>query len=652
LDDTANPDLITIGFDYRSYSRVCFGAFHLQYFLEMGRISILGISAYYHDSAAVLLVDGEIIAAAQEERFTRIKNDFGFPVNAVKYVLKESGFEFNDLTAIAFYDKPLLKFERLLETYHSFAPAGLKSFITAMPVWIKEKLFMRNLLRNQLSQFGENKLQVLFPEHHLSHAASAYYPSPYHEAAILTVDGAGEWATATIGEGKLNRIKIHRELHFPHSVGLLYSAFTYYLGFRVNSGEYKLMGLAPYGNPEAVQTKEFREKILSEMVNVREDGSILLNMTYFNFATKLTMTNDRKWKSLLGVPRREPESEINQGHMNLALAIQQITEEIVIALARTARELISCKNLVMAGGVALNCVANSKIKDTGIFENIWVQPAAGDAGGALGAAYAVHHIFLGNSKEKSASFDAMKYSYLGPQFSDIEIERVLNRYEAPFEYIPNPAELTSKVSQKIADGKIVGWFQGRMEFGPRALGNRSILADPRNPEIQKNLNLEIKFREGFRPFAPSVLLEDLPEYFSFNAPSPYMVFTAKLKKGLQYPEPENYAAWGLYNRLYHIRSFVPAVTHVDYSARIQTVSPESNPLYWQLIRDFKKITGCGMIVNTSFNVRGEPMVCTPAEAYRDFMITGMDYLVIGHYMLDKKNQNPLPENERELVPLD
>lgn len=652
MDDSYYPDFIIIGCAHSTYRRICFGTLYLQHFLAMSRISILGISAYYHDSAAVILVNGEIIAAAQEERFSRIRHDSGFPVNAVKYVLEESGIDFNDLTAVAFYDKPLLKFERLLETYHSFAPAGLKSFIAAMPVWIKEKMFMRKLLRNQLAQFGDKKTEVLFPEHHLSHAASAYFPSPYDEAAILTVDGVGEWATTTICEGKLNRIKIHKELHFPHSVGLLYSAFTYYLGFRVNSGEYKVMGLSPYGNPDAVQSKEFREKILAEMVDVREDGSILLNMDYFDFATKLTMTNDRKWKSLLGVLRREPESGIKQEHMNLALAIQQITETIVVALARTARELTGCKNLVMAGGVALNCVANSKIADSGIFENIWVQPAAGDAGGALGAAYAVHHIFLGKAKEKSASYDAMKYARLGPQFSDIEIGRVINRYEAPFEYINDSAELTSIVSQKISDGKIVGWFQGRMEFGPRALGNRSILADPRNPEIQKNLNLKIKFREGFRPFAPSILLEDLPEYFSSDTPLPYMLFTAQIKKELQNSEPENYASLGLYDRLYHIRSNVPVITHVDYSARIQTVSADSNPLFWQLIRDFKKVTGCGMIVNTSFNVRGEPIVCTPREAYLDFMRTGMDYLVMGNYILDKTNQKPLPENERGLVQLD
>ena len=615
----------------------------------MARIKILGISAFYHDSAAVLLIDGEIIAAAHEERFSRIKHDSGFPLHAIKYVLEESGIEFNDLTAIAFYDKPLLKFERLLETYHAFAPVGLKSFIAAIPVWLKEKLFMKRLLHKQLEQFGDAKIPLLFPEHHLSHAASAYFPSPFEEAAILTVDGVGEWATTTICEGKANSIKIHEELHFPHSVGLLYSAFTYYLGFRVNSGEYKLMGLAPYGNTNSAQTKEYREKILTEMVDVREDGSILLNMDYFDFATRLTMTNDRKWKSLLGLSRRAAESEILQEHMNLALAIQQITEIIVVALARTAKEITGCKNLVMAGGVALNCVANSKIKDAEIFENVWIQPAAGDAGGALGAAYAAHHIFFGKEKVKSSSFDDMKYAYLGPQYSDPEIGRILNRYEAPFEYFTDSHQLTENVSRKLAEGKIVGWFQGRMEFGPRALGNRSILADPRNPEIQKNLNLKIKFREGFRPFAPSVLLEDLEEYFSSGIPSPYMLFISQLRKKHRKPEPENYPEFSLYDRLYHVRSDVPAITHVDYSARIQTVSTESNPLYWQLINDFKKITGCGMIVNTSFNVRGEPIVCTPRDAYLDFMQTGMDYLVIGNYMLDRAKQPPLPANEKNSV---
>jgi len=607
----------------------------------MTRISILGISAFYHDSAAVILVDGEIIAAAQEERFTRIKHESGFPENAIRYVLEESGIDYNDLSAIAFYDKPLLKLERLLETYHAFAPVGLRSFLIAIPVWIKEKIFMKNLLHRQLKQFGTAKLPLLFPEHHLSHAASAYFPSPFDEAAILTIDGVGEWATTTICAGKSNRIKILKELHFPHSVGLLYSAFTYYLGFRVNSGEYKLMGLAPYGNASSAQTKQFRIKILTEMVDMRSDGSILLNMEYFNFATQLTMTNDRKWKSLLGLSRREPESGITQAHMDLALAIQQITEMIVVDLARTAHTITGCRNLVMAGGVALNCVANSKIAEAGIFENIWIQPAAGDAGGALGAAYAAYHIFYGKEKIKPDSFDTMKYALLGPQYSDSEIRRVLNRYEASFTYFKDFGELTLSISQKIADGMIVGWFQGRMEFGPRALGNRSILADPRNPEIQKKLNLKIKFREGFRPFAPSVLEEDLHEYFASDTPSPYMLFVSGLKKELRTSEPSGYSDFNLYDRLYHQRSGVPAITHIDYSSRIQTVSKSSNPRFWSLISDFKKITGFGMVVNTSFNIRGEPIVCTPNEAYLDFMATGMDFLVMGNYVLERGNQRPI-----------
>ena len=618
----------------------------------MTRISILGISAFYHDSAAAILIDGEIIAAAHEERFSRVKHDSGFPVNAVKYVLEESGIDFNNLTAIAFYDKPLLKFERLLETYHAFAPVGMKSFIAAIPVWMKGKLFMKNLLRKQLAQFGNSKIPLLFPEHHLSHAASAYFPSPFDEAAILTVDGVGEWATTTICQGTNNSIKILKELHFPHSVGLFYSAFTYYLGFRVNSGEYKLMGLAPYGNPDSLTTRIFREKILAEMIDVREDGSILLNMDYFNFATKLTMTNDRKFKSFLGISRREPESEITQEHMDLALAVQQITESVVVLLAFSASKLTGSKNLVIAGGVALNCVANSKIRDFNVFENVWVQPAAGDAGGALGAASAAFHIFYGKERHVVGVEDSMKFSYLGPQFSDLEIARVLNRYNAPNDYYQDFDILSQIVSQKLAEGKIVGWFQGRMEFGPRALGNRSILADPRNPEIQKNLNLKIKFREGFRPFAPSILLEDLSDYFSSNSPSPYMLFVSRLRKDLRKPEPEGYQDYSLYDRLYHPRSEIPAITHVDYSARIQTVSLDSNPRFWQLINDFKKITGIGMLVNTSFNVRGEPIVCTPNDAYLDFINTEMDYLVMGNYVLDRGKQNSLTESKRILVKLD
>lgn len=616
------------------------------------RIGILGISAFYHDSAAAILVDGEIIAAAQEERFTRVKHDSGFPVHAIKYVLEEAGIDYDELTAIVFYEKPLLKFERLLETYHAFAPKGLLSFISAIPVWIKGKLFMKKLLQEQLQQFGTAKIPLLFPEHHLSHAASAFYPSPFEEAAILTIDGVGEWATTTIGYGNFENITILKELHFPHSVGLLYSAFTYYLGFTVNSGEYKLMGLAPYGNPKSAQTELFKEKIVTELVDIREDGSILLNMDYFNFATRLTMTNNRKWEVLFGLPARKPESDISQDYMNLARAIQEVTELIVITLARTAQKITNSRNLVMAGGVALNCVVNSKIINAGIFDHIWIQPAAGDAGGALGAAYSAYYI--GHKKERKITSlsDSMKHCYLGPQYSEKDIMRVINKYEAPYDYFENFNDLTQVVSKRIAEGNVVGWFQDRMEFGPRALGNRSILGDPRNPEIQKVLNLKIKFREGFRPFAPSVLIEDLTHYFATDVPSPYMLFVATLKEELRNTEPENYSDFKLYDRLYHIRSGIPAVTHIDYSSRIQTVSEEANPKFWQLITDFKKITGCGMLVNTSFNVRGEPIVCTPRDAYLDFMNTGMDFLVLGNHLFDKKKQHfPLKSIEKIQISL-
>ncbi|TWI94559.1 carbamoyltransferase [Mucilaginibacter frigoritolerans] len=599
-------------------------------------IVILGISAFYHDSAAALIIDGEIIAAAQEERFTRIKNDPGFPDNAIKYVLEEGGINYNDLSAIAFYDKPLLKFERLLETYHAFSPKGLLSFVMAMPVWIKEKLFIKKLIRKKISRFGSSKIPILFPEHHLSHAASAYYPSPFDDAAILTIDGVGEWATTTICHGKANKITILKELHFPHSAGLLYAAFTYYLGFKVNSGEYKLMGLAPYGNPNSIQTEEFKKKILTELVDIREDGSIILNMHYFDFATKQRMADDKKWEALFGMPRREPESVISQIHMDLALAIQEVTESIIIALAGTAQKITGSKNLVMAGGVALNCVANSKVAKSGIFENIWIQPAAGDAGGALGAAYAAYHIWGKGERKKHGFADAMKGAFLGPQYDDKYILRAIRKYEVGFSHFENFAELTAIVSKKIADGNVVGWFQDRMEFGPRALGNRSILGDPRNPEMQKIINVKIKAREEFRPFAPSILLEDAGLYFKTDFCSPYMLFVESLKDELRNDEPGNYYELGLHDRLYHIRSNIQSVTHVDYSARVQTVSKESNPKFYQLISDFKKITGCSMLINTSFNVRDEPVVCTPNDAYQDFMNTEMDYLVMGNFLLDKR----------------
>ena len=601
--------------------------------------AILGLSAFYHDSAAALLVDGQIIAAAQEERFTRKKHDPAFPANALAYVMAESGLRLSDLAAVAFYDKPYLKFERLLETYHGFAPRGLRSFLSAMPVWIKEKLMMRTMLKDELAKVGDGNPPVLFPEHHLSHAASAFYPSPFPEAAILTLDGVGEWATSTIGFGRGRELTILRELHFPHSLGLLYSAFTYYTGFKVNSGEYKLMGLAPYGNPEAEQVQRFKSLILDELVDLREDGSLLLNMDYFDFATGLTMCRDDKWESLFGVPRRARETLLDQRHMNLALAVQQATEEIVLRLAETAKKLTGADYLVMAGGVALNCVANGKLIRRGTFKDIWIQPAAGDAGGALGAALAAWHIWQGQERVVPyPRMDNMAGSYLGPEFGADEILRVARRHQAPYQRFPDFADLARDVAALLAKGQVVGWFQGRMEWGPRALGNRSILGDPRHPEMQKRLNLKIKYREGFRPFAPSVLHEETANYFELDRPSPYMLLVAPVNEARRNPLPPGYDDLDLFERLYHLRSDVPAITHVDYSARIQTVHRETNERYWRLIRAFKELTGCGLIVNTSFNVRGEPIVCTPEDAYQCFMRTEMDYLVLGDYLFSKADQ--------------
>lgn len=602
---------------------------------------ILGISGYYHDSAAAILKDGEIIAAAHEERFTRKKHDAGFPANAVKYVLKEAGISYCELSAVSFYDKPLIKFERLLETYHAFAPKGLPSFVSAIPVWIKEKLFMKKMLNDELKQFGKEKIPVLFPEHHLSHAASAFYPSPFEEAAILTIDGVGEWATTTIGHGKGKDITIISEQHFPHSLGLLYSAFTYYTGFRVNSGEYKLMGLAPYGNSGSPQTQEFKKKITDELVDIREDGSILLNMKYFKFATGLRMSHDKKWEKLFGIPPRKAESEITQDYMNMALAIQQVTEEIVIKLAETAQKLTNSDYLVMAGGVALNSVANGKLLKEGIFKNIWIQPAAGDAGGALGAAFLGWHLWLNNERQLNGQVDAMKGSFLGPDFSDKDIQDVIKLYNASYKHFDSFNKLAKFTADDIAEGKVVGWFQGRMEYGPRALGNRSILGDARNPEMQKKMNLKIKYREGFRPFAPTVLEDDIQEYFEMDQPSPYMLMVIPVKKERWKELPDNYNEMKLYDRLYYLRSDIPAVTHIDYSARIQSVNKETNPKYWEVINEFKKKTGYGVIINTSFNVRGEPIVCTPEEAFKCFMRTEMDVLIIGNYYFRKEDQTAL-----------
>jgi carbamoyltransferase len=599
--------------------------------------AILGISAFYHDSAAALIVDGEIAAAAHEERFSRQKHDSSFPRHAVAYVLEEAGLNLGDLTTVAFYDKPYLKFERLLETYHSFAPRGLKSFLSAIPVWIKEKLFMRQMLREEFDRLGDSNPRVLFPEHHLSHAASAFYPSPFSEAGILTIDGVGEWATCTIGLGRENGIEILRELDFPHSLGLLYSAFTYYCGFKVNSGEYKLMGLAPYGTLGSAQVEKWKNLILSELVDLRQDGSFILNMEYFNYATGLTMCVDRAWEKLFGVPRRQSETELNQNYMDLALAIQEVTEKIVLRLAKTTQDITKSDYLVMAGGVALNCVANGKLLRSGLFKDIWIQPASGDAGGALGAALAGWHIQL-DKPRKNVGRDSMKGTLLGPEYGPKEILKVARRYQAPYHVYDDFDALCREVAGLLEEGQVVGWFQGRMEYGPRALGNRSILGDARHPEMQKKLNLKIKYREGFRPFAPSVLEEYRTEFFELDRPSPYMLLVAQVRKERQNPLPEGYLALPLYDRLYHLRSDVPAITHIDYSARIQSVSKEINPRYWQLIDAFRQRTGYGVIVNTSFNVRGEPIVCSPEDAYRCFMGTEMDFLVMGDFLFKKEEQ--------------
>lgn len=604
--------------------------------------AILGISAYYHDSAAALVVDGEIVAAAHEERFTRKKHDAGFPANAVEYVLAEAGLQLSDIAAVAYYDKPFVKFERLLETYHCFAPRGLKSFLSGVPVWIKEKLLMRHNLRKEFAALGDDCPPLIFPEHHLSHAGSAFFPSPFESAAILTLDGVGEWGTTTIGLGQGNQIRILKQLDFPHSLGLLYSAFTYYCGFKVNSGEYKLMGLAPYGTPGGKQVSDWKAKIYDQLVDLREDGSFLLNMDYFEYATGLTMCNTVAWERLFGIPLRQGEAEPDQDYMDLALAIQEVTEEIVLRLAGTARQLTGCKQLVMAGGVALNCVANGKLLRSGLFDDLWIQPASGDAGGALGAALSGWHIWMDRPRTPSRP-DQMKGALLGPEFSAQEIGRTARRYKAPFREYPDFDQLCRDVADLLAQGQVVGWFQGRMEFGPRALGNRSILGDPRKPDMQKKLNLKIKYREGFRPFAPSVLEECNSEFFELDRPSPYMLLVAPVQSHRRKALPENYSDLPLYERLYHLRSDVPSITHIDYSARIQSVNKDTNPRYWTLINSFRELTGYGVVVNTSFNVRGEPIVCSPDDAYRCFMGTEMDYLVMGDFLFEKTSQ-PDTEN--------
>ena len=595
--------------------------------------SILGISAFYHDSAACILKNGEIIAAAQEERFTRVKHDQSYPYNAIEFVLKYSKLKIYDIDQIVFFEKPFLKFERLLETYVAFAPKGFVSFSKAMPIWIKEKLFQKNLLLEKLKSHGKNfkpEEKIFFSDHHLSHASSAFFPSPFEEAVVLTADGVGEWATTTVAIGNKNKLEIKKELHFPHSLGLLYSAFTYYTGFKVNSGEYKLMGLAPYGNPI------YTDKV-KKLIDLKKDGTFRLNQKYFNYATGLTMTNNL-FNNLFGQkPRNSKKENITQFHMDIAASIQEVTEEIMIKLVKSIREEYGLKNLCLAGGVALNCVANGKILQKNIFENIWIQPAAGDAGGSLGAALAFWHIEQGNKRRINLN-DSMNGSYLGGEYSQNEIEKELNNIGAIFQTY-NYEDLIENTSEFISQEKAVGWFQGRMEFGPRALGARSILADPRSDKMQKNLNLKVKFRESFRPFAPSILREELSNWFEMDVDSPYMLLVANIDedKKIQMSKEQN-NLFGI-EKLNIKRSSIPAVTHVDYSSRIQTVSKKTNKIFYDLISKFNEKTGCPIVINTSFNVRGEPIVCTPTEAFKCFMGTNLDYLIIGNCILDKKTQD-------------
>jgi len=602
---------------------------------------ILGISAFYHDSAAAIVVNGKTIAAAQEERFTRSKHTPDFPKNAIKYCLEESGLSIDELDAIVFYDKPFLKFERLLETYYAFVPKGLISFLKAIPVWVNEKLFLKKKIYDGLKDiapYNKKELQLLFTEHHLSHAASAFFASPHQKSAILTIDGVGEWSTATIGIGEDNNISIKKEMHFPHSVGLLYSAFTYFLGFKVNSGEYKLMGLAPYGNPSAQETKDFIYTIKTNLVDIKDDGSIWLNQNHFNYAVGLKMAKNKNWQTLFGFPIRKANDEIKQHHCNLALAIQKVTEEIVIKMAIETKRITNCDNLCLAGGVALNCVANGKLLKQNLFKNIYIQPASNDSGCALGAALAANYMYFKEIRTVDGQNDHMEGYFLGPKFSNNTVDKMNIKANAVSHVYDNFNQLSAHVAQKITEGNIIGWFQGRMEFGPRALGNRSILADPRNPEMQKKINLKIKYREGFRPFAPSVLKEDVQNYFDISSPSPYMLLTAPVNEERRKTTVNNYQNLSLSEKLYKERSDIQSVTHVDFSARIQTVDKNTNPKYWELISEFKKITADSLLINTSFNVRGEPIVCTPEDAYRCFMSTDMDYLVINDFVYCKTEQ--------------
>ncbi len=586
---------------------------------------ILGISAFYHDSAACLIKDGEIIAAAQEERFTRKKHDFSFPKNAINYCLKEAGITSKDLDYVGYYEKPFIKFERILLTYLKYAPIGIRSFLKAIPLWLKEKLFLKDLIQKELDYDGK----IIFTEHHESHAASAFYPSPYQEAAILTMDGVGEWTTTSYGTGKDNKIDLLSEIKFPHSLGLLYSAFTYYTGFRVNSGEYKLMGLAPYGEARYV------DLIKQELIDIKDDGSFKLNMQYFNYCVGLKMTNG-KFNKLFGGPPRKPESKISQKEMDIAKSIQVVTEEVMLKIADHLHGETGLDNLCLAGGVALNCVGNGRILRESKFKNIWIQPAAGDAGGALGAAIFVWYGYLNNQRDVDGIHDMQKGSYLGPQVNEDEIAEFVKESGAVYKKLPNE-QLPKRVAEILNSQKVVGLYQGRMEFGPRALGARSIIGDARSEEMQSVLNLKIKFRESFRPFAPSILSDRVDEYFDLNTESPYMLLVAPVNKDKIVAESRNIDAEGL-GRLKIKRSNVPAVTHVDYSARVQTVSKTTAPLYYEIIQEFEKLTGCPVIINTSFNIRGEPIVCTPQDAYRCFMCTNMDYLVIENHLFDKTKQ--------------
>jgi carbamoyltransferase len=641
-------------------------------------MNILGISAYYHDSAAALVCDGKIIAAAQEERFSRKKHDARFPQNAISYCLKEANIELLDLDQIVFYDKPLVKFERLLETYLSYAPKGFQSFLMAMPIWLKEKLYLKTLLKKELATLGQCKAsyipKLMFTEHHQAHAASAFFPSPFNRAGVMCLDGVGEWATTSVWLGEGNKLTPQWEIDFPHSLGLLYSAFTYYTGFKVNSGEYKLMGLAPYGEPNYV------DLILNNLIDLKADGTFRLNMEYFNYTTGLTMTNE-KFDKLFGGSPRKAETKISQREMDIAASIQRVTEEVVLRLSRTVQKELDVDYLCLAGGVALNCVANGKILRESIFKDIWIQPAAGDAGGALGAALAIWYeyydrprviekvdsrkvprnvsreynvsasvesrnsaVSLAKRSVCSAPNDMMQGAYLGPKFEDEQIREYLDAIEAKYEYLPD-TELMPRLAKILDNGNVVGWFQGRMEFGPRALGGRSIIGDPRNTKMQSVMNLKIKYRESFRPFAPSVLAERVSDYFDIEHSSPYMLLVAPVQEGLLIPMTEEQRQLFGIEKLNVPRSEIPAITHVDYSARIQTIHQETNPRYHDLIDHFEKLTGCGVIVNTSFNVRGEPIVCTPEDAYRCFMRTEMDYLVVENFLMAKTEQIPWEKDE-------